>query len=71
MDPKDEIDYFIEALEEMIDARDDMWQEEKFCNYKQMIKIDVERYSPAREKLRFFLNEIVKLKSTEPPNFSA
>ena len=29
------IDKFIESLEEMIDARDDMWQEEKFCNYKQ------------------------------------
>jgi len=62
LDPKDEIDYFIEALEEMIDARDDMWQEEKFCNYKLMTKIGVERYEPAREKLRFFLNEIVKLK---------
>lgn len=62
MDQKDEIDYFIEALEEMIDARDDMWQEEKFCNYKLMTKIGVERYEPAREKLRFFLNEIVKLK---------
>ena len=63
MEQKDDIDYFIEALEEMIDARDDMWQEEKFCNYKLMTKIGVERYEPAREKLRFFLNEIVKLKS--------
>lgn len=63
MDQKDDIDYFIEALEEMIDARDDMWQEEKFCNYKQMTKIGIERYEPAREKLRFFLNEIVKFKS--------
>jgi hypothetical protein len=62
LDQKDDIDYFIEALEEMIDARDDMWQEEKFCNYKQMTKIDVERYTPAREKLRFFLKEIVKVK---------
>ena len=65
MEPKDEIDYFIEALEEMIDARDDMWQEEKFCNYKLMIKISEDRYIPAREKLRFFLNEIVKVKSAE------
>jgi len=40
-----------------------MWQEEKFCNYKQMIKIGEERYEPAKNKLRFFLNEIVKLKS--------
>ena len=63
MEPKDDIDYLIEALEEMIDARDDMWQEEKFCNYKQMIKIGEERYAPAREKLRYFLSEIVKIKS--------
>ena len=63
LDQKDDIDYFIEALEEMIDARDDMWQEEKFCNYKQMIKISEDRYIPAREKLRHFLTEIVKLKS--------
>jgi hypothetical protein len=63
LDQKDDIDYFIEALEEMIDARDDMWEEEKHCNYKLMTKIGVERYEPAREKLRFFLNEIVKFKS--------
>ena len=63
MDPKDDIDYLIEALEEMIDARDDMWQEEKFCNYTQMIKIEVDQYVPAREKLRYFLTEIVKIKS--------
>jgi hypothetical protein len=61
LDQKDDIDYLIEALEEMIDARDDIWQEEKFCNYKQMIKIEIERYVPAREKLRYFLTEIVKL----------
>ena len=62
MDQKDDIDYFIEALEEMIDARDDMWQEEKFCNYKLMTKIAEERYEPAKDKLRFFLSEIVKVK---------
>ena len=63
MEPKDGIDYLIEALEEMIDARDDMWQEEKYCNYKQMIKIGEERYEPARVKLRFFLTEIIKVKN--------
>ena len=47
----------------MIDARDDMWQEEKYCNYKQMIKIGEERYEPARVKLRFFLTEIIKVKN--------
>jgi hypothetical protein len=55
-----EIDLLIESLEEMIDARDDMWQEEKFCNYRQMIKIREDRYEPAKDKLKFFLTEIIK-----------
>ena len=61
MDSKDDIDYFIEALEEMIDARDDMWQEEKYANYRQANKIYDDRVVPAKDKLRFFLTEIVKL----------
>lgn len=53
------IDKFIESLEEMIDARDDMWQEEKYCNYKQMIKIGEERYNPARNMLREALRDFI------------
>lgn len=49
---KDNIDKFIESLEEMIDARDDIWQEEKFCNYRQAEKIRDDRYFPARKQLR-------------------
>lgn len=60
----DNIDKFINALEEMIDARDDMWQEEKYCNYKQMLKIGEERYLPARvqlkESLHDFITEIIE-----------
>jgi len=48
----------------MIDARDDMWQEEKYCNYKQMLKIGEERYLPARvqlkESLHDFITEIIE-----------
>jgi hypothetical protein len=58
----DNIDAFILALEEMIDARDDMWQEEKFCNYKEMVKIEEKRYIPAkiamRKTLRAFIIEV-------------
>ena len=60
METKDDIDYFIEALEEMIDARDDMWEEEKHHNYRGEMKIREERYEPARDKLRFFLSEMIK-----------
>jgi hypothetical protein len=36
----------------MIDARDDMWQEEKYHNHKQMWEIKELRYDPARKQLR-------------------
>lgn len=55
-----DIDRLIESIEEMIDARDDMWQEEKYCNYRAEMRIREERYEPAKVKLKFFLTEIVK-----------
>lgn len=55
-----DIDRLIEALEEMIDARDDMWEEEKHHNWRGEMKIREERYEPAKDKLKFFLTEIVR-----------
>ena len=57
---KIEIDQFIEALEKMIDARDDMWQEEKYHNLKEFIKIEEERYAPAKEKVRAYLYQVIE-----------
>ena len=61
---KDNIDKFIESLEEMIDARDDMWEEEKFCNYREMNSIKELRYDPARKQLRKalynFITEVIE-----------
>jgi len=54
------LDKFIDALEEMIDARDDMWEEEKYSNYRQMNRIKEERYVPARESFRNSLEEIIE-----------
>lgn len=53
------IDEFILALEEMIDARDDMWEEEKYSNVKQLYEIEITRYIPAREKLRDALADFI------------
>jgi hypothetical protein len=53
------VDKFIAALEEMIDARDDMWQEEQNCNYRYMWKIKEERYNPAKTALREALYDFV------------
>jgi len=56
---KIDIDSFITALEEMIDARDDMWQEEKYHNHRQLWKIKSERYEPAKEMVRGFLKSLI------------
>jgi hypothetical protein len=53
------IDKFIDSLEEMIDARDDMWEEEKYSNVNAMWKIRDERYYPAKDKLREALTEFI------------
>ena len=53
------IDKFIEALEIMIDARDDMWEEEKYSNYKHAWKIKNERYLPAKTMLREALVDFI------------
>jgi hypothetical protein len=55
-----EIDKFIEALEEMMDARDDMWYEEEYHNHREFLKIQQERYNPAKQKLRNYLENILK-----------
>jgi len=55
-----DIDHFISSLEEMIDARDDMWEEEKYSNYRQMNKIRDERYTPAKDNVRMYLKKIIE-----------
>jgi hypothetical protein len=53
------IDKFIASLEEMIDARDDMWEEEQHHNYKKQMSIEEERYLPAKAKLRAALHDFI------------
>lgn len=53
------IDDFLEALDEMMDARDDMWEEEKYCNYGEVLSIKEKKYKPAREKARQYLHSLV------------
>ena len=59
---EDTIERFVRALEEMIDAQDDMWEEEKNCNYRWQDKIRQERYIPARNELKALLSELIKNK---------
>jgi hypothetical protein len=63
------IDKFIDSLEEMIDARDDMWQEEQNCNYREMWKIKEQRYLPAKKALKktlyAFIAEVIEEEEPE------
>ena len=56
-----DIDIFIKALEDMIDARDDMWEEQQHHNYKKLHEIEDNRYIPARTAVRNFLEKLSKI----------
>ena len=58
---KSEVDDFISALEEMMNAKSDMWQERKYSNNKQLCDIEDNRYKPAKEKVRKTLYEFFRL----------
>lgn len=50
--PTEHIDQFLDALERMIDAQDEMWEEEKYSNYREREKIQEEKYIPAKQDAR-------------------
>jgi hypothetical protein len=56
----DPFEKFLEALEDFVDARDDMWQEERYSNVKEMNKIKAERVDPAKQRMRDAFNQAVK-----------
>ena len=53
------VEDLIDALEKMIDAQDDMWQEEKHCNYREQNKIREERLIPAKAEFKDMLDEYI------------
>jgi hypothetical protein len=56
----DAIDRLLDSLEAMIDAQDDMWDEEKYANYRQLHQIKEERYLPAKQAAREALVQAIK-----------
>lgn len=56
---KIDIDDFMKALEEMIDSRDDMWYEQKYCNTNKFLYIKEHRYDRAKEKVRETIEKII------------
>lgn len=49
----------IDALEKMIDAQDDMWQEEQHCNYKEREQIREEKLIPAKDEFKKHLDDYI------------
>jgi len=47
------------AMEKMIDAQDDMWEEEKYSNYRERNKIK-EVFLPAKDEFKQLFIEVVK-----------
>jgi len=58
-----DIKEFMEALEEMMDSRDDMWYEQKYCNVNKFLYIKENRYFPAKKKVHDYLEKIVDIAS--------
>ena len=63
----DPFEKFLEALEDFVDARDDMWQEERYSNVKEMNKIKAERVDPAKQRMRDAFNKAVKAAINDYP----
>lgn len=55
----DAIDELLDSIEKMIDAQDDMWEEEKYSNYRQVIDIRENRYAPAKDAARAALQRAI------------
>lgn len=56
---KTDIDNFMEALEDMMDSRDDMWEEQKYSNINKFLYIKENRYDPAKKRVREILDRII------------
>ena len=48
------------AMEKMIDAQDDMWEEEKYSNYRERNNIKEEIFIPAKEEFKTLFIEVVE-----------
>ena len=55
-------DNLITAIEQFIDAKDDMWEESHNCNYNQKLKIKRERVDPAKDAIKIALDNYIETK---------
>ena len=55
----DVIDDLLDSIERMIDAKDDIHEEGKYSNYRQVMTIRTDRYNPARQEARELLRAAI------------
>ena len=60
MKHKTDIDIMLQHMEEIIDVRDDMHEEEQNCNYRYLETLRNEKYLPAREAMKEAFKEAVE-----------
>jgi hypothetical protein len=54
------LEKMLASMERMIDAQDDMWEEEKYANYRERLKIKEEVFLPAKEEFKDYLIAVIK-----------
>ncbi len=54
------LEKMVVAMERMIDAQDDMWEEEKYSNYRHRNAIREEQFLPAKEEFKSLLIDVIK-----------
>lgn len=60
MKQKTDVDAFLSYVEEVIDIRDDIHEEEQNCNYRYIEAIKRDKYLPAQEAMKEAFKEAVK-----------
>ena len=53
------LEKMLASMERMIDAQDDMWDEEKYSNYRERNKIKEEVFLPAKNEFKQLFIEVV------------
>jgi len=53
------LEKMLASMERMIDAQDDMWEEEKYSNYRERNKIKEEVFLPAKNEFKQLFIEVV------------
>jgi len=54
------LEKMLASMERMIDAQDDMWEEKKYANYRERLKIKEEVFLPAKDEFKQLFIEVVK-----------